>query len=188
MENLEAKTTALVLIDLQAGIVAAPRQPRSGPEVCAAAKQAAAKFRVAGATVVLVHVDFAADFSDALKQPVDEPTPRPEGGLPAGWADFVDGLRHPGDIVVRKRNWGAFHGTDLDLHLRRRGIRTIVLGGIATNFGVESTARDAWERNYDLVVAEDLCASSTAELHVMSVRHILPRIARVRQSAEIILV
>jgi nicotinamidase-related amidase len=55
---------------------------------------------------------------------------------------------------VTKRQWGAFYATDLDQQLRRRGIRTIVLGGIATNFGVESTARAAFDRGYELVFAE----------------------------------
>jgi nicotinamidase-related amidase len=45
---------------------------------------------------------------------------------------------------VTKHQWGAFYGTDLDVQLRRRGIQTIVLGGVATNIGVESTARQAW--------------------------------------------
>lgn len=183
--TLSTTTTALVLIDLQNGIVNAPREPRSGADVVATAIRVAERFRAAGAPVFLVHVDFVPDYTDALKQPVDEPTPRPEGGLPPDYAEFPPGLLHETDIIVRKRNWGAFYGTDLDLLMRRRGIRTIVLGGIATNFGVESTARDAWERNYELVVLEDLCASTTAQMHEVSIRSVLPRIARVRQSRDI---
>lgn len=183
--TLSPKTTALILIDLQNGIVNVPREPRSGADVVAAAKRVAERFRAADAPVFLVHVDFAPDYIDALKQPVDAPTPRPEGGLPPGYAEFAPGLPHETDIIVRKRNWGAFYGTDLDALLRRRGIRTIVLGGITTNFGVESTARDAWERNYELVVLEDLCTSATADMHAFSVTSVLPRIARIRQSSEI---
>lgn len=185
MLQLSSQTTALVLIDLQNGIVNVPRQPRSGPDVVFAAKATAERFRAADAPVFLVHVDFADDYSDALKQPVDEPTPRPEGGLPPGYAEFAPGLHHETDVVIRKRNWGAFHGTELDALLRRRGIRTIVLGGIATNFGVESTARDAWERNYEVIILEDLCTSTTKALHDMTITSVLPRIARVRQSADI---
>lgn len=183
--TLAPQTTALVLIDLQNGIVNAPREPRSGQEVVEAARNVADRFRAAGAPVCLVHLELASDYKDALVQPVDEPTPRPDGGLPPDYAEFAPGLRHDGDIVIRKRNWGAFYGTELDALLRRRGITTIVLGGIATNFGVESTARDAWERNYEVVILEDLCASATAELHDMSIRGVLPRIARVRQSGDI---
>ena len=184
--SLSPANTALVLIDLQNGIVNVPREPRSGADVVAAAKVVAERFRAVGAPVFLVHVDFAPDYIDALKQPVDAPTPRPEGGLPPGYAEFAPGLPHETDIIIRKRNWGAFYGTDLDALLRRRGIGTVVLGGIATNFGVESTARDAWERNYALIVLEDLCTSTTAEMHDMSVKSVLPRIARIRQSSEIV--
>jgi nicotinamidase-related amidase len=185
MIRLDPKSSALVMIDLQKGILARPLAPRPAAEVVAGAKALAATFRAAGAKVVWVTVGWEADFGDALKAPVDAPTPRPEGGLPPDFAELVDGLAQPGDLHVRKRQWGAFHGTDLDLQLRRRGIDAIALGGVATNFGVESTARAAWEHGYSVVVLEDLCASMSAELHAFPVSHIFPRIARVGQSAEI---
>ncbi len=71
----------------------------------------------------------------------------------------------------------------IDLHLRRRGVRTIVLGGVATDFGVESTARDAWERGYAVVIAEDATSSVSAELHEFSMEHILPQIGVICPSA-----
>lgn len=182
---LDPRTTALVLIDLQKGIAGPGRAPYSSEDVVVNSKALAERFRAAGAPVFLVHVHWARDYSDALNQPVDEPSPRPEDGPPAGWADFVDGLRHPGDIVIHKRNWGAFHGTDLDLHLRRRGIKTLVLGGIATNFGVESTARDAWERNYNLILAEDACTTTSAEAHALAFTYVFPRISRVVKTADV---
>jgi nicotinamidase-related amidase len=162
-----------------------PLAPRSGADVLAAARVLAERFRAAGAPVVLVHVAWAADFADAPSARVDQPTPRPPGGLPAAWSALADGLAQPTDIVITKRQWGAFHGTELDLQLRRRGVRSIVLGGISTNFGVESTARQAWEYGYDVVLVEDACASGLAELHDMAIRHIFPRIARVVKSADI---
>jgi len=185
MIELDPRTTALVLIDLQNGIVGRPLAPRSGADVAATAKALAQRFRTADALVVLVRVGWSAGFGDALSQPVDEPMPRPAGGLPAGWSEPIDGLAEPGDIQIVKQQWGAFYGTGLDLQLRRRGIETVVLGGIATNFGVESTARQAWEHGYAVVLAEDACASLSAELHGMAIRHIFPRIARVVQSADI---
>ncbi len=186
MPDLDPKTTALVLIDLQNGIVGMPLAPRSGTAVLATGKALADRFRHAGAPVILVRVAFADDLADAPRQAVDQPMARPPGGLPANWSTLADGLAQPTDIVIVKRQWGAFHGTELDLQLRRRGIRTIVLGGIATNFGVESTAREAWQHGYEVIVAEDACASRSTELHDMSVRFILPRIARVRTSADVV--
>jgi nicotinamidase-related amidase len=86
---------------------------------------------------------------------------------------------------VVKRQWGAFYGTDLDLQLRRRGVQTIVLTGIATNFGVESTARDAWERSYALVFAEDAMSALSEAAHRFAVETIFPRLGRIRPTAEI---
>ena len=185
MTDLDPRATALVLIDLQNGIAGLPLAPFSGEAVRAAGEALAHRFRAVGAPVVLVRIDWAADYADAPQGKVEQPLPRPPGGLPPGWSQFAEGLTQPGDIIVTKRQWGAFYGTDLDLQLRRRAIKTIVLGGIATNFGVESTARQAWEHGYDVVLAEDAATSVSAELHDMTVRHIFPRIGRVARSADI---
>ncbi len=180
--NLDARSTALVMIDLQNGVLGRATYPRPGAEVLAAAARLAARFREAGALVIWVRVAWSADFGDALKLPVDEPFAAPAGGFPPGFIDFPPGLVAETDLVVTKRQWGAFYGTDLELQLRRRGVQTIVLGGIATNFGVESTAREAWERGIAVVIAEDAAASLSAEAHQFAVSHILPRIARVTRS------
>ncbi len=185
MLTLDPRSTALVLIDLQKGILGRNLAPRSAEAVVANAIALAERFRAAAALVVLVNVVFAADYADAPRSLVDEPMPLPPGGLPAGFADFIDNLAQPSDLRVTKRQWGAFHGTELDLQLRRRGIRTIVLGGVATNFGVEGTAREAWQHGYDVVVAEDATAATGADLHAMAITHILPRLARIRPAAEI---
>jgi len=185
MITLDPASTALVLIDLQNGIIGMDLAPRSGQEVLQAGIAQAQRFSAAGAAVILVRVAFAPDFADAPRQPVDRPMQRPADGLPPGWSDLADGLAEFGDTVVTKRNWGAFHGTDLDLQLRRRGIRTVVLGGIATNLGVESTARQAWEHGYELVVLEDMTSSLSEPMHRFSFENILPRIARVAVADEL---
>ena len=141
--------------------------------------------RHAGAAVVMVRVCWSPDLGDALKQPVDRPLSRPADGFPADFAEFPEDLVEPADILITKRQWGAFYGTELDLQLRRRGVRTLVLGGVATNFGVESTARDAWERGYEIVLAEDVTSSLSGELHDFSMQHILPRIGVISSSAAI---
>ncbi len=185
MLQLDPRTTALILIDLQNGIVGLPLAPRAGHEAVEAGKALAVRFREAGAPVVLVNVAFAPDFGDALRQPVDRPLPTPEGPLPATWSQLVDGLAQPGDIRVTKHQWSAFHGTDLDVHLRRRGMRTVVIGGIATNLAVESTARQAHEHGYEVVVVEDAITSLDAAMHGFTVNTLLPMIGRVTRTGSI---
>lgn len=177
--QLEAKSTALVLIDLQKGVLAMPVAPYPAALVYERSQKFAARLRAAGGLVVWVRVSFAGDFADAPHAKVDEPSNL--GALPPGWDEFPHRL-DPADVMVTKRQWGAFYGTDLDLQLRRRGIRTIVLAGIATSIGVESTARSAWEHGYELVICEDLCADRSAETHAFSFKHIFPRLARIASS------
>jgi nicotinamidase-related amidase len=88
--------------------------------------------------------------------------------------------------LITKRQWSAFHGTELDLQLRRRGISNVVIGGLMTNFGVESTARDAWQHNYRTIVAEDASSSLSAEMHEFAVTKSLPRVSQIRSTTEII--
>jgi nicotinamidase-related amidase len=182
--ELNAKTTALVLIDLQKGVLAMPVAPHPAATIHERSKRLASHFRAAGGPVVWVRASFASDFVDAPPAKVDEPSNF--GALPLDWDEFPQPLE-PGDVIVTKRQWGAFYGTDLDLQLRRRGVRTMVLGGIATSFGVESTARSAWEHGYELVICEDLCADLNSERHDWSFKHIFPRLARVGSSQGIIL-
>jgi len=183
--TLDPRTTAFVIIDLQSAIIA-----MSGPHGPPAVKNCQAiadTLRTAGGYIVWVRVGFAADFSDALTQPVDQPAARPEGGLPPEWMTFDPMLEiDPSDHHVIKHQWGAVHGTDLELQLRRRGIKTVIMGGISTNFGVESTARDLWELNYALVFAEDAMASRTPEMHRFPVENVFPRMGLVRPSIEIL--
>ena len=106
---------------------------------------------------------------------------------PASWAEIVPELGpKPGDFVVTKHQWGAFYGTELDLELRRRGITTIVLCGISTNIGVESTARFAYEYGYNQIFVEDAMSAMSTEEHQSTVSKIFPRIGLVRKTEEIV--
>ena len=183
--TIDPAATALVLIDLQKGITGRTTAPHAAADVVARAVTLADAFRARGAPVVLVRVAFAPDGSDRVRVPVDEPPPT----MPATpeWSEIVAPLGpRPGDLLVTKHQWGAFYGTELDLQLRRRGVRTIVIGGISTNFGVESTARDAFERNYALVFVEDAMAALSAEGHAFAVTQIFPRLGLVRSSADVL--
>jgi len=188
MDRLDPRTTALVLIDLQGGILRFARGPYNGDQLLATAAGLARRFRAAGALVVLVRVGFSDGLPELLRQPTDEPAPIDDTlPLPEGWWDQPVQLEvAPTDIQITKRNWGAFHGTELDLQLRRRGITTVVLGGIATNFGVESTARAGWELGYAMVLAEDAMSAPAAEMHEFAVGRIFPRLGLVRKTAEVL--
>jgi len=186
MDRLNPRTTALVLIDLQGGILPFVKAPYRGDEVVAAGAGLARALRTAGGPVVLVQMGFSDGMPEMLRQPTDVPPPVGES-LPAGWWDRPAGLEPASqDIQIVKRQWSAFHGTELDLQLRRRGITTVVLGGIATNFGVESTARAGWEQGYAMILAEDAMSAPSAEMHQFAVDRIFPRLGRVRKSPEIL--
>lgn len=188
MMTLAAPRSALILIDLQSGILSLPTRPRSADAVLATCKTLAGRFRAAGALVVPVHVGWAADFADAPPGLTDQPARREPGSLPGGWSDLAEGVAEPGDLLITKHQWGAFTGTGLDLQLRRRGLDTVVIAGIATNFGVESTARHAWELGYNVVVVEDGCATTApAEMHELAFTSVFTRIARVTSSHELAL-
>jgi nicotinamidase-related amidase len=184
---MDARRTAIVVIDLQKGIAGLPGgAPHAKPDVIANAARLLAAARVAGAQPVLVHVGGSPDGADRVKTKTDQAW-RIAGALPPDWSELIPELnRQPGDLVVLKRQWGAFYGTDLDLQLRRRGLATIVICGIATEFGVESTARDAYERGYEMLFAEDAMTGMSAESHANSVERIFPRLGRVRSTEEII--
>jgi nicotinamidase-related amidase len=183
--SIDPKSTALVLIDLQNGITSRSTAPHAAADVVSRAARLADAFRKHGSTVMLVRVAFATDGSDRLKTPTDEQppamTPSPD------WSEIVKELGpRAGDVIITKHQWGAFYGTELDLNLRRRGVKTIVIGGISTNFGVESTARDAYERAFALVFVEDATAAMSAEGHAFAMTNIFPRLGLVRSTSEVL--
>ncbi|MEU3744465.1 MULTISPECIES: isochorismatase family protein [Streptomyces] len=161
MPSLDPGRTALVLVDLMERIVALPLAPRPGTDVLAAAARLADTFRAAGAPVVHIRVE------------------RPNVPTQPPGSELVPDLVHAGDHVVVKRTIGGFHDTGLHALLSGAGATTLVLGGIATNLGVESTARAAGDLGYDLVFAEDAMTALTADEHRASVELDFPRLGTV---------
>jgi nicotinamidase-related amidase len=181
---IDKDKTALVVIDLQKGVVAAPTRPYPAQDVIKNAQKLVNTFRRNSMPVFLVHVDVTKE--TGLRVLSDESFPR-SSPMPPDWSEFVPEVTPtPTDIVITKRQWGAFYGTDLELHLRRRGIDTIVLAGISTDYGVESTARFAYEYGFQQVFAEDAMASRSDEQHNAAVNFIFRRMGRVRKTEEII--
>lgn len=185
--NLHPKETALVLIDLEHGIVAHDTKPYPAEQIVAQCRELAEAVRHAGGTVVYVHVllhEIARGPADAPSSPPGAPAPPAEASELVPEAGYQPGI----DVLIAKRQWGAFTATNLDQALRRRGIRTVIMGGIATNMGVESTARSAQELGYSLVFAEDAMTSIKAEMHEFSVKQIFPMMGQVRSTEEILTV
>lgn len=172
--------TALVLIDMQNAVNRHAAEPHSAVDVIARVGTLVDQARIVGILPIFVRTSFLNDESDALRQTIDQERPRkPE--RPAGWDQIVDELRpKPTEPVVIKRSWNAFFGSDLDLQLRRHGVTTIIFAGISTNFGVEGTARSAYDRGFEIVFVEDAMASNTKENHEFAVRKIFPMLGRVR--------
>jgi nicotinamidase-related amidase/MFS family permease len=174
-------TAALVVIDLQRGIV--PDDPDH--PFAAVVRQAAglaATFRKHGLPVVLVNV---------VGRPsgrTDHDRPGSGGGreLPPDWAELVDGLdAQPGDHRITKRRRNAFHDTGLDTLLRDLGVTQVVLTGISTSGGVESTARAAFDHGYHVVLATDAMADPNADAHRNSIERIFPKTGETATTAEI---
>lgn len=169
---------ALVVIDLQKGIVSAPRAHPTGPVVQNAQRLARA-FRGAQLPVVLVNVLGMA--------PGRTEAPRPQTPWPADFSDLIPELEAAAsDHLVSKRTWGAFTHTDLLDYLRERQISQVVLAGIATSIGVESTARQAHEFGFNVVLATDAMTDASAEAHENTVTRIFPRLGESGTTADII--
>ena len=182
---IDKEKTALVVIDLQKGIAGRTTQPYAADAVVKNAAALAEAFRQNGMPVFLVHVTPSADGKDALHPVADNAMPA--FARQPDWAEIVPELGpKPGDFLITKHQWGAFYGTELDLEFRRRGITTMALCGISTNFGVESTARFAYEYGYQQIFAEDAMSATSAEEHAHTTTKIFPRIGLVRKTEEIL--
>ncbi|MGO4701433.1 isochorismatase family protein [Dyella sp. 2RAB6] len=173
---IDAKT-ALILIDLQKGIVAYPTA-HPVDAVIEHARQLADAFRQHQLPVVLVNVTGGAP--GRVEQ-------RAAGERPADWAELVPELDvQPSDHRVSKQTWGAFASTDLGDELRRQGVTQVVIGGVSTSIGVESTARQAFEAGFNVTLAIDAMTDTRAEAHDNSIARIFPRLGETGTTREII--
>jgi nicotinamidase-related amidase len=169
--------TALVLIDLQKGITALPTIAPSDMIVKQATRLATG-FRARGLPVVLAHTAFSSDRADMLTPRCD--TPPPTMPLAPDFSDLRPELNQTdSDIIITKHQWDAFFGTELDLQLRRRQVTGIVLAGISTSIGVESTARQAFSLGYQIAFAADALTDLVQSAHDNSLQVIFPRIGQI---------
>ena len=171
-------TAALVVIDLQKGIIGLPTVHPAG-EIVSRAAQLARAFRSRGLPVVLVHVTASA--------PGRTDAGIPSVPRPADWAELAPELeQQPHDHIIAKQRWGVFLGTDLDEYLRRRGVTQVFLAGISTSVGVESTARSAYDLGYNVVLVTDAITDRDADAHRHSVEKIFPRLGETDITAKVL--
>lgn len=183
-EFINAEKSALVLIDLQNGIAGRELSPHTSEEVLQNASKLVKTFSDKGAFIVLVRVS-TIDGKDMVKPKTDLKATGMK--YPEGWDNLVPEIADTKNAhIVTKRQWGAFYGTDLDLQLRRRGIDTIILGGISTNIGVDTTAREAYQHGYNQIFVEDAMTAVTKEEHDYVCKYIFPRIGKLRSTKEIV--
>ncbi len=170
--------TALIVVDLQKGIVTFPLiHPID--EVVRRSRALIDAFRAQGLPVVLVNV--AGGAPGRTEQP-----PRQRALLP-GWTDLIPELdRQPGDMVVTKRTWGAFAGTDLEAQLKTKGVTQVVITGVATGTGVEATARQAYEAGFHVTLAVDAMTDMRPEAHEYSLRHVFPRLGETGSTQDVL--
>ena len=178
LTTLDAKP-ALIVIDLQRGIVDVPTVHPTGMIVERSARLAE-EFRCRGLRVVLVNVTGGAPGrTDRGRAPgiINSPD----------WADLVDELDvQPGDHRVTKQRRSAFHDTGLDGHLRCLGVSQVVLAGISTTSGVESTARSAYDHGYHVVLATDAMTDTDPDAHANSIERIFPKHGETATAIEIL--
>lgn len=190
---------AFVLVDLQRDVVGPPgskfRAIVDAIGVVENASRLAKAFRAAGLPVILIRVER----DPQLRDQVDRDTDRSVGATPAmqtnpyrtiphteGW-EFAEGFEiDETDIIVTKRRVNAFHATPLDLYLRRLGVSRLVVGGVYTHRGVESTVRGAWDHDYNTIVVSDCCASRPESMHQHALEWVLPEFSRVMTTDEVI--
>jgi nicotinamidase-related amidase len=178
------QATALVLIDLQNGITALPTAHPADDIVLRSAALADA-FREHHLPVVATRVGFSADGGDVVRTRTVANTPMVTFG-PEGTVMRPELRLNENAILITKRGWNAFYGTELDLQLRRRGISGIVLAGISTSVGIESAARAAAERDYQLTIVTDAVTDTDLGAHNNSLNVIFPKIAELATTDEVV--
>ncbi|PMS15666.1 hydrolase [Trinickia dabaoshanensis] len=170
--------TALVVVDLQNGIVGSSFvHPIEG--IVSRSRALLDAFRERGLPVVLVNVAGVAP-GRTERQRRSEP-------YPDGWTEFIPELdQQPGDIVVTKRTWGAFASTDLEDRLKSMGVTQVVIAGVATGTGVESTARQAYEHGFNVTLALDAMTDARPEAHDYSIKNVFPKLGETGTAQDII--
>lgn len=168
---------ALLVVDLQQGTISNPLV-HPAAEILARAAGLVSGFQARSLPVVFACVD-------------GTPAGRNEYGgggrrYPADFTALAPELSpRPDDLRLTRSAWSAFAGTDLDADLRSRGVTQVVIVGLATSFGIESTARQAYDLGYNVVLVVDAMSDMRAESHEHSVSRVFPLLGQTGSTAEV---
>ncbi len=173
------ESAALIVIDLQKGTVGLPTA-HPVREVVEKTARLLNVFRERRLPVVLVTVTGRpAGRTETTTWSTDDP--------PSDWADLLEELdTAEDDYVLTKRTRSAFHATELDRHLRDRGVRQVFLTGVVTSGGVESTARAAYDYGYNVVLVTDAMTDTDSVAHEHSITSVFPRLGETTTTADVI--
>lgn len=178
---IDPKKTALLVLDLQNAVVNRPMQPNDPKDVVKRAAKLAGAFREVGSQVIMVNVSYTEFF-----KPIADVESKPLNSE-EGWDQLVSELNvKDTDMKVTKSGWSAFAGTDLDKYLRSHSADTLVLCGISTNIGVETTARDAYDLKYNQIFAVDAMAAKSTEEHEHTIKYVFGRTGLVRNTQDVV--
>jgi nicotinamidase-related amidase len=181
--SFDSPKTALVAIDLQNALMGINAAPHPVVEVVRKNRLIAEALRLQSGLVVWVRIDL----KHFVLLPVDQPSPFAGRPFPDELAEIAPSAGfQEGDLLITKYHWGAFAGTPLEQRLKIRNIDTIVLTGVSTNAGVESTLRQGTGLGFGFVAVEDACSGTDADEHRFAFEKIFPRLARVRTSEEVL--
>jgi len=196
-EKIDPATTALVVIDVQNDFchpqgyhAKAGADMAMMPPMAAALEPLVAAARRAGTLIIWVRATYdeivqGEPLAEQLSKGGVSPVRCAEGSWGADWFDPIRPSEAKNEVVITKHRYSAFWDTEIDLYLRSNGIKTIVATGVITSGCVESTARDAFFRNYFVVIAGDSCASYAKERHDASLRKFAMTMGVVTDSATI---
>jgi nicotinamidase-related amidase len=177
LTQLDSKP-ALLVIDLQKGLAGLPTVHPIA-EIIARTALLASAFRECGLPIVLVNVTGAAPGrTDAGPRTFS---------FPPDWTELVPELEAiPGHHKLTKERWGAFPGTSLDDYLQGQGVTQVVLTGVATSIGVESTARGAYDLGYNVALVLDAMTDLDPDAHRYSIEKIFPRLGETATTRDVL--
>ncbi|MGW0180409.1 isochorismatase family cysteine hydrolase [Nocardia sp. NPDC003345] len=170
--------SALVVVDMQSGTLPNARAVPADLLLDRVALLLTG-FRQAGHTVVHLVATGTPDgrtaYADSGRSWDEDRTEIPPEVAPTG-----------NEPLLRRRAWSGFAGTDLEQRLRAGGVTTVVVAGLATTFGVESTARSAYDLGFDVIVAADAVSDPDPAGHERSITRVFPVLGRVAAAADIV--